>query len=212
MSSNVVKINPEAIDEKIINKAIDLLANNEIIAFPTDTVYGLGGSIFSQEAVKKIYAVKNRPLNKPINALISNFEQLEMIVKDIPEIYYKLMKNFWPGPLTLVFMKNNEISNTITGGLDTIGVRMPNHKIALKIIENFGKPLATTSANISNQKSSLTAEGVFTSFANEIPMILEDNENVLGTESTIVAIIDHFPQILRKGVITKEQLSEYLPK
>ncbi|MBY9000755.1 MAG: L-threonylcarbamoyladenylate synthase, partial [Candidatus Heimdallarchaeota archaeon] len=123
MDSNVVKINPNAIDEVIIKKAIDLLKNNEIIAFPTDTVYGVGGNIFSQEAIKRIYSLKNRPQNKPINALISSLEHLEMIVEEIPQIFQELIKKFWPGPLTIIFKKKEEISGKVTGGLDTIGVR-----------------------------------------------------------------------------------------
>ncbi len=210
MRSNIVKINPNSINEEIIEKAVSLLNKGEIIAFPTDTVYGVGGDIFSEEAINRIYRLKKRPANKPINALISSEDQLKMIVESIPNDARSIIEKFWPGPLTIILKKKTDVSDKATSSLNTIGVRMPNNRIALEIIRKFEKPLATTSANISDKPSPLTAVDVYTNFQDSIQIIVDSQEKVLGIESTIITFASHKPQILRIGAITKEELSLYI--
>ena len=137
MQSNIVKVNPNSISEEIIDNAVSLLNRGEIIAFPTDTVYGVGGDIFNETAINRIYRLKNRPTNKPINALVSSEEQLKMIVESIPLDAKSIIKKFWPGPLTIILKKKTEVSSKVTSSLDTIGVRMPNNRVALEIIRKF---------------------------------------------------------------------------
>jgi len=210
MQSNIVKINPNYINEEIIKKVVSLLNRGEIIAFPTDTVYGVGGDIFNETAIDKIYRLKNRPTNKPINALISSENQLKMIVESIPMDAKSVIEKFWPGPLTIILKKKTEVSDKVTSSLDTIGVRMPNNKIALEIIKKFEKPLATTSANISDKPSPLTADDVYINFQDSLPMIIDSQEKALGIESTIITFASPKPQILRIGAITKEELSRVI--
>ncbi len=210
MQSNIVKINPHSINEDIIENAVSLLNRGEIIAFPTDTVYGVGGDIFSETAIDKIYRLKNRLTNKPINALISSENQLKMIAEFIPMDAKSIIEKFWPGPLTIILKKKKEVSDKVTSSLDTIGVRMPNNRIALEIIKKFEKPLATTSANISNKPSPLTADDVYINFQDSLPMIIDSQEKALGIESTIITFTLPKPQILRIGAITKEELSRFI--
>jgi len=210
MRSNIVKINPNSINDKIIENAVYLLSRGEIIAFPTDTVYGVGGDIFSEAAINRIYRLKNRPTNKPINALISSEDQLKMIVESIPADAKSIIQKFWPGPLTIILKKKTEVSDKVTCSLDTIGVRMPNNRVALEIIKKFEKPLATTSANISGQPSALTADNVYNNFQESLPIIIDSQEKALGIESTIVTFASSKPQILRIGAITKEELSLFI--
>jgi L-threonylcarbamoyladenylate synthase len=210
MRSNIVKVNPNSINDKIIENAVSFLSRGEIIAFPTDTVYGVGGDIFSEAAINRIYRLKNRPTNKPINALISSEDQLKMIVESIPAYARSIIKKFWPGPLTIILKKKTEVSDKVTCSLDTIGVRMPNNRVALEIIKKFEKPLATTSANISGQPSPLTADDVYNNFQESLPIIIDSQEKALGIESTIVTFASSKPQILRIGAITKEELSLFI--
>ncbi len=210
MRSNIVKVNPNSINSKIIENALSFLSRGEIIAFPTDTVYGVGGDIFSEAAINRIYRLKNRPTNKPINALISSEEQLKLIVESIPAEARSIIKKFWPGPLTIILKKKTEVSNKVTSGLDTIGVRMPNNRVALEIIEKFEKPLATTSANLSGQPNTLTANDVYDNFQESLPIIIDSQEKALGIESTIVTFASSKPQILRIGAITQEELSRFI--
>ncbi len=210
MKSNIVKLNPDKIDLKIVGKAVSLLDQGEIIAFPTDTVYGVGGDIFNYEAIERIYRLKNRPANKPVNALISSEKQLKMIVKSIPEDAKSIIEKYWPGPLTIILKKKAEVSDIVTSGLNTIGVRMPNNKIALEIIKKFDKPLATTSANISDKPSTLTADDVYFNFQESLPMIIDSQEKTLGIASTIITFTSTKPQLLRVGAISKEELSRFI--
>ena len=210
MQSNIVKINPNSINVEIIEKAVSLLKRGEIIAFPTDTVYGVGGDIFSEAAINRIYKLKNRPKNKPINALVSSMNQLKMIVEFLPEDAKLLIEKFWPGPLTIILKKRTEVSDKVTSSQDTIGVRMPNNKVALEIIKKFEKPLATTSANISDKPSPLTAEDVYVNFQESLPMIIDSQEKVMGIESTIITFASPKPQVLRIGAITEEELSRFI--
>ncbi|MHA1814539.1 MAG: L-threonylcarbamoyladenylate synthase [Candidatus Heimdallarchaeaceae archaeon] len=210
MRSNIIKINPNSIDGEIISRAVSLLDQGEIIGFPTDTVYGVAGDIFNEVAIDSIYSLKNRPTNKPINALVSSEKQLKMIVESIPSNAESLIEKFWPGPLTIILKKKTEVSSKVTSGLDTIGVRMPNSRVALEIINKFEKPLATTSANISDRPSTLTADAVYLNFQESLPLIIDSQEEALGIESTIISVVSPKPQILRIGAITKEELSRVL--
>ena len=141
------------IQNEEILEASNIIKDGGIVVFPTETVYGIGVDVLNNSAIEKLYNIKKRPHKKPISVLVSNFEMINKVAKEISEIEWKIIKNFFPGPLTIVLTKNESISDILTGGKETIGVRMPDNQIALKLIEYVGNPVATSSANISGEIS-----------------------------------------------------------
>lgn len=193
-----------------ISEAIKLLSNDELVAFPTETVYGLGANIYSREAVEKIFIAKNRPQDNPLIAHISDFDMLKDLVVEIPEIAKKIMHKFMPGPITLVFKRKKHIDSIVSAGLDTIAVRMPCHKVALDLIASFGKPLVAPSANMSTHVSPTKAEHVYDDLNGRIPLIIDGDISDVGIESTVVDVTTNEIKILRPGIITKKDLEEAL--
>ncbi len=204
----VVKIDRENIDEELMKKMGHIIKNNGTVVFPTETVYGLGANALSDEAVAKIFVAKGRPSDNPIIVHISNIEQLDKIVEIIPEKAKILMDKFWPGPLTLLFKKKAVISDMITGGLDTVAVRMPSSKIALKLIEICDLPLAAPSANISGKPSPTTAQHVMKDLNGKVDAIIDGGDCEFGMESTVIDVLNDTPMILRPGSITLEKIAE----
>ncbi len=192
-----------------LTEAITLLCRNEVVAFPTETVYGLGASATSEVAVAKIFQAKGRPSDNPLIVHISNEQQLESLTQCIPTYARKLMAAFWPGALTLVLRKKEGIANNVTPGLDTVAVRMPNHPVALLLIEKAG-PLAAPSANTSGKPSPTTAKHVKDDLFGRIAGIVDGGATGVGVESTVVDCTEDVPVILRPGGITKEQLQEVI--
>ena len=143
-----------------LDKIAKVLKNGGIVAFPTETVYGIGADCLNEEAIKKLYRVKNRPLDNPISLLVSNVDMIENVVEKVNDVEYKLIKAFFPGPLTLVIKKKKIISNILTANLENVGIRMPNNEIAIRLIEYLNMPIATTSANISGNPSGTSVEDV----------------------------------------------------
>ena len=189
----------------MLKKAAELIKQGKIVVFPTETVYGIGTNGLDENAVKKLYEVKKRPLDKPISLLVSNMEMVNLIAKDITEIEYKIMEKFFPGPLTIILKKKNVVPNIVTAGQDTIGVRMPSGEVARKLVEMANVPIAAPSANISGQPSGTNLQ--------EIKKHLDadyfiDGQCELGLSSTIVKVVDGKPQILRQGKITLEEINE----
>lgn len=197
-----------------IEKAAEIIKLGGIVAFPTETVYGLGANAFNEKAVAKIFLAKGRPSDNPLIVHISSSQDdiLGMITRDIPAIAGILIKKFWPGALTLILKKRKIIPNIVSGGLDTVAVRMPNNKTALKLIETAGTPIAAPSANISGRPSGTDAQTVFEDFGNNIDLILDGGPTKIGVESTVIDLTVSPPTILRQGGVTVEEIRDIIPK
>ena len=188
-------------------QAVDLLNSGEIVAFPTETVYGLGAVATNEQAVKKIFAAKGRPSDNPLIVHIGTVEEVSLYTTNISEVAQKCMDAFWPGPLTLVMhAKPNVLAPSVTAGLDTVGIRMPDHPVALELLQTLKKPLAAPSANRSGKPSPTKAEHVFEDLQNIIPCILDGGMTGIGLESTVLDVTLDTPVILRPGGVTKEML------
>ena len=210
MDTKVVKIDKEQIDDEKLMEAAEILRAGGLVAFPTETVYGLGANALNEEAAKKIYAAKGRPSDNPLIAHISKPEELAPLVKEVPEAGKKLMEAYWPGPLTMIFPKSDIVPYGTTGGLDTVAIRMPDHPVALELIRRSGVPIAAPSANTSGRPSPTKAEHVMEDLHGKIPMILDGGAVMVGVESTIIDFTEIVPVILRPGWITKESMEEFL--
>ncbi len=194
------------LSEDNLQLASDLLKKGELVAFPTETVYGLGARIDNESALLAIFAAKNRPADNPLIAHFSDLTQLDWVAEDIPPIFYKLFAKFSPGPLTFVLKKHSSLSLLVTGGLDKVAVRMPNHPIALKLIDLTGVPLVGPSANISSRPSPTSSAHVLFDLVGRIAAIVEGGECAVGIESTVIDLTGEVPRLLRPGVITAEEI------
>ena len=201
-------VSAEPMNMDYIKEASEILKNGGLVAFPTETVYGLGGDATDKEASKKIYAAKGRPSDNPLIVHIAKFSQLEDISKDLPDNAKKLADAFWPGPLTMVVNKNNVIPYETTGGLDTVAVRMPNNPVALALIEESGCMIAAPSANTSGRPSPTKASHVYEDLSGKIEAILDGGSVDIGLESTIVDLTEDVVTILRPGYINMDMLRE----
>ena len=210
MQTKLIRIDSEHIDIVKMRDAATLIREGELVAFPTETVYGLGADALRPEASAKIYEAKGRPSDNPLIVHICRFEELERIAKAVPEQARKLAEAFWPGPLTMVVWKNEKVPYTTTGGMDTVAVRMPNHPVALSLIAESGCLIAAPSANTSGKPSPTEAGHVADDMDGRIPMILDGGAVGIGIESTIVDLTEEKPMILRPGYITKQMLEEVL--
>ncbi|GAB6169216.1 L-threonylcarbamoyladenylate synthase [Clostridium carnis] len=197
-------------DIKYINEASEIIKEGGIVAFPTETVYGLGANALDTEAVKKIFKAKGRPQDNPLIVHVSS-KDIKSIVEEVPEVANKLIEKFWPGPLTIILRKKNVIPDVTSAGLDTIGVRMPSSSIALKLIELSQVPIAAPSANISGRPSPTEVERCIEDLSGKIDYILGGEKSDVGVESTIVDCTVNPPLILRPGGITLEMLREIHP-
>ena len=210
METIIEKVDPRQIDEHIMEQAGQLIAEGELVAFPTETVYGLGGDALHPEAAKKIYAAKGRPSDNPLIVHIAEFSDMERVAKTIPEQAKKLADAFWPGPLTMIVWKSDAVPSATTGGMDTVAVRMPNHPVALDLIRKSGCLIAAPSANTSGRPSPTEAQHVAEDLSGRIAMILDGGPVGIGIESTIIDLTEDKPMVLRPGYITPEMLSEVL--
>ena len=211
METKRVRItDPEHIREEDLEEAAAVLRNGGLVAFPTETVYGLGANALDERAAKKIYEAKGRPSDNPLIAHISGPEELAPLVEEIPGAAEKLMERFWPGPLTMIFRKKEIVPYGTTGGLDTVAVRMPSDPIARKLISMAKVPVAAPSANLSGRPSPTTAEHVWQDMAGRIDIIVDGGPVGIGLESTIVDVTGEIPTVLRPGAVTMEMLEETL--
>lgn len=192
----------------MLEEAGKLIKQGKIVVFPTETVYGIGTNGLDKNAVKKLYEVKQRPLNKPISLLVSNMEMVNSIAKDITEVEYKIMEKFFPGPLTIILKKKEIVPNILTAGQDTVGIRMPRGEIARKLVEYADVPIATPSANISGEPSGTNLQEIKKHFEGKVDYFIDGGNSELGLASTIVQVVDGKPQILRQGSITLEQINQ----
>lgn len=209
MECELVKIN--SIKDEALTKAADFIKNGGLVAFPTETVYGLGGDGLNSEAASKIYKAKGRPSDNPLILHINDQKMLHKIVNDVNSMAKKIMTAFCPGPITLILPKSDIVPSSVTGGLNTVAVRMPDNDIARELIRLSNTPIAAPSANISGRPSPTTAQAVYNDLHDRIDMILDGGACHFGVESTIVDCTEDVPIILRPGAITKEMLEELFP-
>lgn len=181
------------------------------MAFPTETVYGIGANIFNEEAVKNIFKAKGRPADNPLIVHISDFEMLNEIVEFIPDSAKILMDAFMPGPLTIIMKKSKKVSSLITAGLDTVAIRFPSHPVAKKLIEYSNVPIAAPSANLSGKPSPTIVRHVIDDLSGRVEAIIDGGTCDAGLESTVIDCTAEIPVILRPGIITLEDIKEYIP-
>ena len=193
-----------------LKMAGDIIKKGGLVLFPTETVYGLGANGLDAEAVKKIYIAKGRKQDNPLILHISNFDMLPQIAKNISDTEYALMKKFWPGPFTIILNRTDIVPDIVTGGLDTVGVRMPSGKIAKELITYAGVPIAAPSANISGRPSGTNILDIFQELSDKVDYIIDGGECEVGVESTVVRVIDGIPNILRPGKISPEDIEKLI--
>lgn len=212
MNTIMMKTDGEQINIEEMKSAGRIIKRGGLVAFPTETVYGLGGDALSSDASRKIYEAKGRPSDNPLIVHIAEYDKLEAIVKEIPKNAKKLAEKFWPGPLTMIMYKSDLVPYATTGGLETVAVRMPNHPVALAFIKEAGGYIAAPSANTSGKPSPTSAYHVADDMAGVIDMIIDGGDVGIGLESTIVDLTQKHPMILRPGYITKEMLEKVVGK
>lgn len=201
--------NPER-DNEIIARGAKILSHNGLVAFPTETVYGLGGNAMDPQAAEKIYAAKGRPSDNPLIIHIAETRDMEALSDQVPSKAYLLAEHFWPGPLTMILRKNSQVPLTVTGGLDTVAIRLPAHEVARKLIAASGTFIAAPSANLSGKPSPTDAAHVIEDLSGRVDMIIDDGSIEIGVESTIVDLTEDIPVILRPGYITINMLEEVI--
>lgn len=210
METKFWQMSIDKLELNMIKEAAALLRDGQVVAFPTETVYGLGANALDSKAIKKIYEAKGRPSDNPLIVHISDLEQIKDLVTSISPKAQKLMHNFWPGPLTLVMPKSSIIPAEVTGGLDTVAIRMPAHPIALKLIDEAQLPIAAPSANLSGKPSPTTAPHVWQDLQGKIAGLIDGGNAGVGVESTVLDLSTDIPTILRPGGITLEELREVI--
>lgn len=192
--------------QKQVERGISILKQGGIVAFPTDTVYGLGACVSIHQAVERIYAVKERPRNMALPLLLADTSQITEFAYPVPPIAWLLIDNFLPGALTIVLHKSNSVPDIITGGGATVAVRIPAHPVPVALAKGLGTPVVGTSANLSGSPSPLTADEVYSQFGNKIDLVIDGGRCPGGKESTIVDVTGETPVVLREGAISREEI------
>lgn len=209
MKTRILKIEKNNIEN--LKEASHLIRKGELVAFPTETVYGLGADGLNKKAVEKIFIAKGRPQDNPLILHISHLDMLKPLVMDIPKEANLLMEKFWPGPLTIIFKKSSFVPDIISGGLETVAIRMPKNEIALELIHLSNTPIAAPSANISGRPSPTDAKTCYEDLCGKIELIIDGGDTIVGLESTVIDMTGDVPTILRPGAITLEMISKLLP-
>lgn len=207
----IFQVSPENFKSIYLEKAITLLQKGEVIAFPTDTLYGVGVDYSNEDAIKKLYRVKSRPAELPLTLLGSTKDMIIPYVLDWNPLAEKLSEQFWPGALTIILKKSFKVPDFVVSNLDTVGIRVPNHPVILKILEQYDKPIATSSANLSGNASSTTGRYVAEElFDTDLALLLDSGKTPQEEQSTIIDLSGDTPIIIREGLIKEESLRECL--
>lgn len=211
MKTKVYKIDENNIDYEKLEELALIIKNKGLVAIPTETVYGLAANGLDQEAVKKIFVAKNRPMDNPLILHISDLDQIDQLVVGISHEDRKVLEELWPGPLTVVLKKSDIIPDGVSAGLDTVAIRLPAKKIAREFIKLCGLPLAAPSANLSTKPSPTNAQDVLEDMEGRIDAIIDGGSCNIGLESTVIDLSESRPSILRPGYYTREMLSKFWP-
>lgn len=212
MRTLIIKIDEENIDLSKIRIAAKIIKNGGIVAFPTETVYGLGADTFNPEAVRNVFKAKNRPADNPLIVHVSDKEMVYNLAKKVPKIALELIDNFWPGPLTLILEKTVMVPDIVTAGLNTVAIRMPNHLVANSFIRESGVPIAAPSANLAGRPSPTTAEHVIHDLKGKIDAVIDSGKTKIGVESTVLDLTSTMPTLLRPGGTNLEDLESIIGK
>ena len=194
--------------QKQVEKGISILKQGGIVAFPTDTVYGLGACADIDQAVERIYQIKERPRNMALPLLLDDISQISEVAHPVPQIAWLLARSFLPGALTLVLHKSASVPDIIAAGGETVAVRVPNHPVPRRLVEGVEAPIVGTSANLSGKPSALTADEVYSQFGDRIDLVIDGGRCPGGKESTIVDVTGETPVVLREGAISREELEQ----
>ncbi len=211
MKTEVLQIHATHPDPGVIRHAARCIQEGKLVAFPTETVYGLGANGLDAAAVARIFAAKQRPFSDPVILHISTLKQLSDLAVEIPDIAYRLAGSFWPGPLTLILKRSPRVPPVVTAGLDYVAIRMPQHPVALALIEAANLPIAAPSANLFGQTSPTLAAHVLSDLEGKIDLVLDGGQSWIGVESTVVDALSAPPVVLRPGGVTVEQLRQLIP-
>ncbi|MEM2234532.1 MAG: L-threonylcarbamoyladenylate synthase [Desulfurococcaceae archaeon] len=210
VETRVVKVDPFNPSTEAIAEAAEVLRRGGLVAFPTETVYGLGALVYLRESVLRIFRVKKRPLDNPLIVHISKLSALSLVARDVPEEALIIAEKLWPGPVTLVLWKSDSIPSEVTAGLPKVAVRMPAHRVALMLIDSVNAPIAAPSANLSGRPSPTSADHVIKDFYGSIDLVIDAGETLHGVESTIVDLTVKPPLLLRPGALSVEELERVL--
>ncbi|MFQ5867791.1 MAG: L-threonylcarbamoyladenylate synthase [bacterium] len=211
MNTKVLEINLNNIEPAKIKKAARVIREGGLVAFPTETVYGLGGDALNPHAVVKIFEAKNRPLEGPLIVHISQRDDLFKLAKDVPDMAMELTDKFWPGPLTLVLRRSDMVPDIVSAGSDTVAVRIPDNELALTLIKESQTPIAAPSANLFGRPSPTCARHVLDDLDGRIDIVIDGGMTFIGLESTVLDLAQEPPYILRPGGVSKEKLKKIIP-
>jgi L-threonylcarbamoyladenylate synthase len=212
MKTRVLKVNPVNPEPEAIAEAREVLLADGLVVIPTETVYGLAARAQSSRAVEKVFAAKGRPMNEPLPIQVATPEMLATVCRDVPDIARRLVQRFMPGPLTLVLRGSGVLPDVVTGALPSVGVRIPNHPVALAVLRAVGEPLVVTSANLSDRLAPTDAEAALRQLAGRVDLVLDAGQCAVGIESSILDLTVQPPRLLREGAIRRAELEEVLSK
>jgi L-threonylcarbamoyladenylate synthase len=210
METAALEVNPEVPDPEVIRRAGELIRHGGLVAFPTETVYGLAADAFNVQAVARVFEVKGRPADNPLPVQIASRDDASMLAAEIPDSARKLMDAFFPGPLTIVLHASPRLPRLVTAGTGKVGIRMPDHPVAIALIRQTGRPIVAPSANVSGQPPPTTAEEVLAHLGGKIDMVLDAGPSRLGIASTVIDLTESPPRVLRVGSLTEDMLAPYL--
>lgn len=210
IATRVIKINPNRIEADKIKKIAEVLKEEGVIVYPTDTFYGLGASCFSERAIKKIYRLKRRSLSKPLSLLVSGLDMVQSIASDIPSLFWELAEKFWPGPLTIILKASGQLPRSLLGPKNSIGIRLPGVLWLQKLMNEAGFPITATSANISGEKEITRPEKVMAIFYGRVALIADGGKAKGALPSTVLELTSPQAEILREGAVPRSLLEKYL--
>jgi L-threonylcarbamoyladenylate synthase len=210
IETKVIKISPSDPQDDLLMQAAEVLRLGGLVAFPTETVYGLGADALNAGAVKKVFEAKGRSPDNPLIVHIAEFDQIKALTGEVPEVGKLLADAFWPGPLTLVVKSSPSIPKVVTGGLETVAVRIPKHNVTLELIKKLNRPIVGPSANKSGRPSPTTAQHVYDDLDGKIELIIDSGPTIIGIESTVIDVTVSPPLILRFGGLTREKIEQLI--